>query len=173
MTTKGAILRASSTLPGSSPGGGCRPNLNLRKNNFQKRFIKRVIGEKVVVEADIYADGHDTLAVLLLHCKEGDPKWVETPMEFLANDRWRVSFVGTAPGYYHYTIMAWVDRFKSWRRDLMKKAEAGQEISVDLRVGSRLISEASQRPAWQAHGRRGSTGMYQSFAGRLRDEETK
>ncbi len=28
--------------------------------------VKRVIGEQVVVEADIFADGHDQLACLLL-----------------------------------------------------------------------------------------------------------
>jgi len=34
--------------------------------------IKRVIGEEVVVEADIFADGHDALSALLLYRKEND-----------------------------------------------------------------------------------------------------
>lgn len=45
--------------------------------------IKRVIGEKVVVKADILADGHDTLSAVLLYRKEGNPQWVETPMELV------------------------------------------------------------------------------------------
>ena len=48
--------------------------------------IKRVIGERVVVEADIFADGHDSISALLLYRKENDPEWAETPMEPLIND---------------------------------------------------------------------------------------
>ncbi len=107
--------------------------------------IKRAIGEKVRVEADILADGHDTLSAVLLYRKEGNPQWVETPMGLVVNDRWQASFVVGELGCYHYTIMAWIDRFKSWRRNLAKKVEAGQDISVDLLVGAQLIAEASQR----------------------------
>lgn len=107
--------------------------------------IKRVIGENVVVEADILADGHDALSAVLLYRKEADPQWVETPMELVVNDRWQASFVVGELGCYHYTIMAWIDRFKSWRRNLAKKVEAGQDISVDLLVGAQLIAEARQR----------------------------
>ena len=107
--------------------------------------IKRVIGQRVTVEADILADGHDTLSAVLLYRKEGNPQWVETPMGLVVNDRWQASFVVGELGCYHYTIMAWIDRFKSWRRNLAKKVEAGQDISVDLLVGAQLIAEASQR----------------------------
>jgi len=48
-------------------------------------------------------------------------------------------------GRYSYTIQAWVNRFKSWRRDLAKKVEASQDVSVDLLVGAQLIKEASKR----------------------------
>jgi starch synthase (maltosyl-transferring) len=54
--------------------GGCFP-------------IKRVIGERVVVEADIFADGHDAISALLLYRNENDPGWAETPMEPLINDQ--------------------------------------------------------------------------------------
>lgn len=107
--------------------------------------IKRVIGEKVVVEADIFVDGYDVISALLLYRKENDPEWAESAMEPLINDRWRGSFVVTEVGRYVYTILAWVDQFKSWRRDLAKKSQAGQEVSVELLVGARLITEASQR----------------------------
>jgi len=107
--------------------------------------IKRVIGEKVVVEADIFTDGHDLISALLLHRKETDTKWAETPMETLVNDRWRGSFAVTELGRYRYTILAWVDQFKSWQQDLAKRIQAGQEVSVELLVGAQLITEASQR----------------------------
>ena len=119
---------------------GLKPEIN------DGRFpIKRVIGERVVVEADIFADGHDSVSALLLYSKEDDPEWSETPMEPLVNDRWRGSFVVAELGRYRYTVLAWVDKFKSWKQDLAKKYHAGQEVSVELLVGAQLITEASQR----------------------------
>jgi len=107
--------------------------------------IKRVIGERVSVEADIFVDGYDATSALLLYRKENDSEWAETPMEPLANDRWRGSFVVAELERYRYTILAWVDQFKSWRRDLTKKFQAGQEVSIELLVGAQLLTEASQR----------------------------
>jgi starch synthase (maltosyl-transferring) len=54
--------------------------------------IKRIIGDTVIVEADVFTDGHDAIACALLYKKEGDSKWTEAPMEALVNDRWRGSF---------------------------------------------------------------------------------
>ena len=76
--------------------GGCFP-------------IKRIVGDQVVIEADIFADGHDVLSPFLLYRKEDDPNWTSVPLEFLVNDRWRGSFVVTEPGQYRYTLTAWVD----------------------------------------------------------------
>src|SRR5918995_6719318 len=50
--------------------------------------IKRVVGERVVVEADIHADGHDTLAAVALSRKAGARHWRESVMEPVGNDRW-------------------------------------------------------------------------------------
>jgi len=105
--------------------------------------IKRVVGDRVAIEADIYADGHDVLSAVLLYRKESDSRWIEAPMEFLVNDRWRGSFDVTELGRYRYSIMAWVDQFKSWRDKLQKKVEAGQDVSVDFLVGAQIITEAS------------------------------
>ena len=119
---------------------GLKPEIN------DGRFpTKRVIGERVVVEADIFADGHDSISALLLYRKEDDHGWVETPMEPLVNDRWRGSFVVAKLGRYHYTVLAWVDQFKSWQQDLAKKFQAGQEVSIELLEGAQLITAASQR----------------------------
>jgi len=107
--------------------------------------IKRVVGEKVIVEADIFADGYDAISATLLYRRENDQRWVEIPMESLVNDRWRGSFVVTELGRYRYTVMAWVDRFKSWHRNLKKRVQAEQDVLVELLVGADLITEASQR----------------------------
>jgi starch synthase (maltosyl-transferring) len=107
--------------------------------------IKRIIGDKVIVEADIFADGHDVLHAVLLYRKEGDRDWTEVPMEFLVNDRWRGRFIVTELGQYQYTLTAWVDRFKSWREKLTKKLKVRQAASIDFLEGARLIEETVQR----------------------------
>jgi starch synthase (maltosyl-transferring) len=107
--------------------------------------IKRVTGESVTVEADVFTDGHDAITVMLWHRKKGEPKWVESPMRFLVNDRWRGEFVVNDLGRYEYTICAWVDRFRTWRHDTRKKVDAGQDVSVELLMGADLLEKASKR----------------------------
>ena len=41
--------------------------------------------------------------------------------------------------------MGWVNRFKSWARDLGKRVDAGQEVSIQMRIGADLIAEAAPR----------------------------
>lgn len=109
--------------------------------------IKRVPGETVVVEADIFADGHEALAASLLWRRDNEQRWAERPMEFLQNDRWRGAFTVTEIGRYFYTLEAWIDRFASWRRDLSKKIDAGQAERLDLLVGAEILEEAARRAA--------------------------
>ncbi len=107
---------------------------------------KGVVGDAVNIEADIYADGHDTLLARLLYRREDEADWTETPMQPLVNDRWRGSFVAVETGNYVFTITAWVDRFQTWRHDFQKRVEAGQaDLALYLLAGTQLISEAGQR----------------------------
>ena len=106
---------------------------------------KGIIGEQMIVEADIFADGHDALAAVLLYRKNGDSHWAETPMQPLVNDRWRATFELTEIGVYSYIPQAWIDRFQSWREGFAKKLEAGQDAEIDLLVGAKLVDEAANR----------------------------
>jgi starch synthase (maltosyl-transferring) len=115
--------------------------------------IKRAVGESVEVEADVFADGHDSLAARLSYRHEKDAQWTEARMEPLGNDRWRAAFVVAALGRYRYTVTGWVDHFGTWRRDLIKKLDAGQQVSVELLAGAQLI-EAASRLATGEDGRR-------------------
>jgi starch synthase (maltosyl-transferring) len=108
--------------------------------------IKRTIGEQVVVEADVFADGHDALACVLLSRFHGG-EWAETPMAPLANDRWQGAFSTTRIGRYEYTVQGWVDQFASWTRDLAKRIEAKQDVRVDLLIGAALVDDARRRAA--------------------------
>ena len=101
--------------------------------------VKRAVGEQVVVEADVFADGHDAVACELLYRFYSDKDWVRVPMELRHNDHWRAAFTVEKPGRYQYTLRGWTDPFLTWRRDLEKRQEAGQDIGIDLRIGSQLL----------------------------------
>jgi len=107
--------------------------------------IKRVVGERVVVTADIFGDGHDSISARLLFRRARDRQWQEAPMVLIENDRWRGEFFVEEIGVYSYTLKAWIDPFQTWQRDLKKKAEAGQDLKVDLQIGAGYIEEASKR----------------------------
>jgi starch synthase (maltosyl-transferring) len=49
---------------------------------------KRVIGDLVRVEADIFADGHDSISAALLFRHESSTSWSEQRMQPEVNDRW-------------------------------------------------------------------------------------
>ena len=107
--------------------------------------IKRTVGEEVRVRADIYADGHDLLGAMLLYQPVGDSVWTEVPMRVVNNDRWEASFRVEKLGRYVYTIVAWVDTFRTWSADLRKRADAGQDISVDVLIGAEMVGAAAGR----------------------------
>jgi starch synthase (maltosyl-transferring) len=81
-----------------------------------------------VVEADAFCDGHDVIAVVLRYRQRDSTEWTDLPMKHLGNDRWRGAFRVHTMGQWHYTIAGWVDHFETWRRDLVKKLDAGQNL---------------------------------------------
>src|SRR5581483_8673964 len=107
--------------------------------------IKRTAGEKVIVEADIFADGHDTLSAVAKFRHEKNSDWSEIEMKLVENDRWRAEFTVEEIGNYFFTVEAWVDHFKSWGADLQKRLNAKQDVAVDLLVGANLIEAAATR----------------------------
>src|SRR5712692_3583919 len=101
---------------------------NVKPEIDNGRFpIKRIVGQTVIVEADVFADGHEALSVVLLFRDEKNPSWRETPMQYLENDRWRGEFTVTEEGRYRYTVETWIDPYKTWYRDLQKKIDAAQD----------------------------------------------
>src|SRR5919206_2612049 len=107
--------------------------------------IKRTVGEQVVVEADIFTDGHDLLSAVLCYRWAGDPVCTEVPMVPLGNDRWQGCFCVSQLGRYFYRLQAWVDHFATWYEALRKRVEAEQEVQIELLIGAELIAAASQR----------------------------
>jgi starch synthase (maltosyl-transferring) len=106
---------------------------------------KRVIGDTVRIDADIFTDGHDAISAAVLFRPEVSDQWTPRPLRPLVNDRWTGEFPVSAIGRYCYTIQAWVDHFETWRRDLSKRIAANQDADVDYLIGANLIAAAATR----------------------------
>ncbi len=107
--------------------------------------VKRVVGEKVVVEADIFADGHEKLAGRLLWRRSGEIGWQESPMTLLGNDLWRGEFRVDLVGMYEWTIEGWIDHFTTWRTDLEKRIAAAQDLDVEILIGVEIVRQILPR----------------------------
>ena len=111
--------------------------------------IKRSIGDRVIVSADIHADGHDVLAAALLFRKAGASGWHEVPMLPVENDRWEARFTVETLGRYEYCVEGWIDRFGTWRHEIEKKFAAGQAVGNELIEGATIVREAARRAGEQ------------------------
>ena len=143
-TPDSATVRLPKRAPSRVVIEGVEPEVD------EGRFpIKRTVGEDVEVRADVFADGHDLLSAVLRFRYVGTPAadadWTEVPMTLLGNDRWSARFHTTALGQYEYTLQAWIDRFATWRKELVKKSEAGQDVASELLEGSELVAQAARR----------------------------
>jgi starch synthase (maltosyl-transferring) len=106
---------------------------------------KRTVGDLVRVEADVFTDGHDSVAAVVLFRHEKSNIWNETPMRALVNDRWAADFPVSDLGRYRYTVHAWIDHWETWRRDLLKRIQANTDTPVDYLIGADLIEAAAER----------------------------
>ena len=112
--------------------------------------IKRTPGESVDVTADVFADGHDLLAGVVKYRamdveSPSEPPWAEVPLTAVDNDSWTASFLVETVGRYEYTVEAWIDRFGSWLKGLIAKADAGQDVASELLEGADLIRAGATR----------------------------
>ena len=108
--------------------------------------IKRVMGEDLIVEADIFKDGHDVVAAVLKWRVVGKRAWRETPMTFVDNDRWRGVCTLYDQAIHEYTVEAWTDTFRSWQQELAKKFEAGiSDLRSEALEGAAIVKAAAGR----------------------------
>jgi starch synthase (maltosyl-transferring) len=108
--------------------------------------IKRIIGEDLTVEADIFKDGHDVVAAVLKWRVVGKRPWRETAMSFVDNDRWRGVCTLYDQAIYEYTIEAWTDTFRSWQDEFVKKFEGGvSALQSEALEGAAMVQAAATR----------------------------
>lgn len=107
--------------------------------------VKRVVGDTVLVGADIMKEGHDQVAANLLYKGPGDDQWLAAPMTHDPEaDRWQGSFVVDSVGQWAFNVEAWTDRFGTWRAGLAKKIDAGQDVTAELLDGAQMARAASR-----------------------------
>ena len=106
---------------------------------------KRTIGDTVEVGVDIFTDGHDSIAAVVRHKKEGAKDWIESPLTALVNDRWTGKFLVDELGRYVFTVVAWIDHWETWLRDLRKRIQADSDTPIDYLIGADLMEQAGER----------------------------
>jgi starch synthase (maltosyl-transferring) len=104
--------------------------------------VKRIVGERVEIWADIYRDGHDVTAAAVIWRHEREREWHREPMIHSSNDRWSGSFVPNQAGLHFYAIEAWTDEFATWRRGFELKQEADADVTLDAIEGAGLLTKA-------------------------------
>jgi len=108
--------------------------------------IKRIAGEDLAVDADIFKDGHDVVAAVLKWRVLGKRAWRETPMTFIDNDRWRGVCTLYDEAVHEYTVEAWTDSFRSWQSEFAKKFEGGiSDLQSEALEGAAIVKVAAKR----------------------------
>ena len=101
--------------------------------------VKRIVGEVVRVEADVFGEGHDLIAVALKWRAADEDAWRERRMVPLGNDRWTADLPLDRLGRYHFTIETWRDEFAIFHHELEAKHDAGLAVPLELEEGRRLL----------------------------------
>jgi starch synthase (maltosyl-transferring) len=112
--------------------------------------IKRCVGDRITVSADIFRDGHEIIRSVVRHRGPGDAEWAETELQpvdaHIDGVRWEAEIGVDRQGRWEYTIEAWADPFASWRDELERKLGAGQhDLSSELSDGLSILLAALGR----------------------------
>lgn len=104
-------------------------------------YSKAVLGDSVVVEADIFGDGHDITQAILCYRHEKQKNFREVHFSLPENDRCAVSFIADTKGLYICSIKAWVDHTLTWHHGIKRKIAAGEQVAVELAEGAQLLTQ--------------------------------
>jgi starch synthase (maltosyl-transferring) len=131
-----------------------------------RHAVKRVVGDRLLVTADIFADGHDLLDAAVLLRPESGKAQTEAPMRLVENDRWSGSLPLTAVGRQRYTVEAWRDAWGSLRDAIVKKVDAGVGVATELAEARPVLEEALERA--RAAGAAGDAAEIEAALDRMR-----
>src|SRR6476659_548455 len=121
--------------PPATAAGGPPPRIVIRDPqpvlDGGRYAAKRTVGETLTVTAEIFADGHDVIRAVVRWRAPGKRSWREEPMRHLDahidGDNWAGEIPVDALGRWSWSIEAWVDKLASWRHEIHRKLDGGQE----------------------------------------------
>ncbi|CAM3313875.1 Alpha-1,4-glucan:maltose-1-phosphate maltosyltransferase [Flavobacterium longum] len=102
-------------------------------------FIKRVVGQSVMVTADVFPDGHDVVECCVKYKHEKDKSWQEVRMTHVSNDLWSATFKVDKQGFYSYFVEGWVDYALNWQHGTERKIQDNQHVKSELLEGAEYI----------------------------------
>jgi starch synthase (maltosyl-transferring) len=104
--------------------------------------IKRLLGNAVDVAVNIFKDGHDLIAAHVLYRPLGATEYRRAPLSYHFDvDRWFGSFKPDRLGRWEYVVEAWPDRYGTFRSDLGKRLNAGQDVRSELLEGAEILTK--------------------------------
>lgn len=103
--------------------------------------VRRIVGENLVIEADIIADGHDKLAAEIIFRPVTETTWQTQPMQLRSNDRWYAEISLPRVGRYVYAIRTWKDFYATFIDEITKKHNAGIDTHLEIAEGIALIEQ--------------------------------
>ncbi|CAN5652843.1 alpha-1,4-glucan--maltose-1-phosphate maltosyltransferase [soil metagenome] len=159
LATSAGALPATSAAPAASVDASLAAAFKSMPDDGQVRAVvdavlpavdngrfaaKAVVGESVNITAHCFTDGHDVIRAMLQWRGADETVMHEVPMTALVNDVWEATFTPPTIGRYVYTVVAWVDPFDSWRREMTRRVE-GEDIRIASQVGALDITAAADR----------------------------
>ena len=152
-TTRASLRRAVRTIaehPEPGPGVvGTRRSIVIERIAPEldggRYPVKRVVGDELLVTADVFADGHDLLDAVLLLRADDEESWRTAPMRPIDNDRWSGHIELTRNRWHRYAVEAWRDEFGSWRDGIRKKLDAGVAVPTETDEGRLLLDAGLAR----------------------------
>lgn len=118
---------------------------NIAPSVENGRFTaKGLINDSLIFSADIFIDGHDEIAASVFVKHNDETQWNELPMKHINNDHWEAIFHPDKLGVYEFRIEAWVDHFTTWKKGLIKKNTAGQNLDTEILIGAEILESAAK-----------------------------
>ena len=101
--------------------------------------IKRIVGQKILVSADVFSDGHDVIQCCVKFKHKSEVNWQEVRMTPTHNDEWFAEFQVEKQGKYIYFVEGWVDYALNWQHGTERKINDNQYVKSELLEGAEYV----------------------------------
>jgi len=106
---------------------------------------KSIVGEDLVVGVDLHAEGHGLLGGIVVHRAPGERRSRSARLVYeWEPDRWFARIPLDRIGTWTYRVEAWPDPWGTWRAELAKRVQAGEDVASELLEGARLLRRAAK-----------------------------